>query len=260
MILGSDLIDFSPIWTWLLLTTRFAGILLVLPGIGTERIPMTMHFYAASVLAVALTISGIRAPEAASVGELVTMFGSELVLGYAMGLIPAIVLSGLSVAGQVISGAIGLGQANMIDRSLGGSVSIISQVQVLLATVIFLFLDGHHAVLRVAGGAVGELGIGLFRPDQHTAEILLQRLIDSFELAVLVAAPVLATSLLTQFVLGLVTKFVPQVNIFIISLPLGVLIGFFVIEATIPGLVNHVIAEFVKTEELVGSIGVINSP
>ena len=118
---GSQLFDVMPLWTFSLLLMRFTGLMLGLPGLGTNQVAVPFRFAAAAVLSVAVLLSGVRASEPAHMAELVMMMMSELTLGYAFGFIPSFVLAGLAVAGQTISGAIGLGQANMMDRSLGGT-------------------------------------------------------------------------------------------------------------------------------------------
>lgn len=252
--LGSDIIDFSTVWVFLLLLARFAGVLLSLPGIGTEQLSDDIRLYAALVLALAFTCTGMTAPEAKNTPELVVMFASEFGYGWLLGAIPSFVLAGVGVAGQVISGSIGLGQANMMDKSLGASVSILSKIQISVATLVFLFMDGHQVILRAAGGEPGTIALAVFRPDANMAQILIERLATSFDLAVVVSAPVLVTTLVTQFILGLITKFVPTVNIFIISLPLSILVGLYVVEFTYPGMVQHLLAEFTKTEEILGAL------
>ncbi|MCB0324001.1 MAG: flagellar biosynthetic protein FliR [Bdellovibrionales bacterium] len=252
--LGSDLVDLTPLLAWVLLLCRFSGIFFAIPGIGTEEVPPTFRLFGAVSISAALMFTGATAPQPAHLGELLLMIGSELTLGYLIGSMPAFVLGGLAVAGQVIAGAIGLGQANMIDRSLGANVSVLARLDMMVATAVFLAIDGHHAILRSACGVPGELGLGLWRADAGTAQLLTSQLVSSFELALRVSAPILVTTLVTQFVLGLITKFVPQVNIFIISLPLSVIVGLYLMAYTFDGVARHTMHEFEQTEELVGRL------
>jgi flagellar biosynthesis protein FliR len=133
-------------------------------------------------------------------------------------------------------------------------VSFISRTNLVVGTIVFLFLDGHHVIILAAIGHLGEFGLGVFRINASLGPFLLQQVIQSFELAVNIAAPILATTLVTQFVLGLITKFIPQVNIFIISLPLTILIGFYIIIYTLPGIAEHLVHQFSQLEELTGQV------
>lgn len=252
--LGSEILDLNPILAWVLLITRFGGIFFALPGVGTEEVSPIFRLWAAITIGMSIIFSGAKAPEPAHLGELILMIGSEFTLGYLLGSIPAFIMGGLAVSGQVVAGSIGLGQANMIDRSLGGNVSVLARLNIMVATTVFLLIDGHHAIIRAASGNPGELGLGLWRANLDTSAILLNHLVNCFELALRVSAPILVTTLITQFVLGLITKFVPQVNIFIISLPLSVIVGLYLMAYTYDGLAEYTVDEFAKIEEIVGSI------
>ena len=247
-------VDLLPVWTWFLLLIRGLGLFISVPGIGGERVPPLVRASVAMVIAFSVTMAGVRAdtPEDLFQGGL--MITTELLLGVIIGLIPAIIIGGIGVAGQVSSGTIGLGQANMIDPSLGANISVLSVVQTLVGTIIFLFVDGHHALIRAVAGGNGGIGVGNFRPDMDTAIIIGQRFSESFELAIAVAAPILVTILITQFVLGLVTKFIPQINIFIISLPLTIGVGLFIIAFSWNGFARHVHTELTTMEETLGSL------
>ena len=244
---GREILDFIPFWTWALILTRFAGVFIALPGIGTEQIPSSFKYWAALALSLALASTGIRAKEPAHFMELALMLSSEFMFGYVIGAIPSFIVAGAAVAGQAVAGTIGLAQANMIDVSLGGSVAVLSRIKALFTTAVFLAIDGHHAVIRAATMTSDTISLGVFRPDALVAEVLLNQLVMSFQMALAIAAPVLITSLITQFVLGLISKFVPQLNIFLITMPLLLLVGLYVVEHTLPSIRDVVVERFEDT-------------
>lgn len=252
-------IDFSSLWTWFLLFTRFSGLLHVLPGVGTEEVPFTFRIPLALVLGFVVMFTGAHAavPESIAEGGLIIL--TEFALGYLLGIIPSLIISSLALAGQVIAATIGLAQATLIDISLGDQVSVLSRLQSLIATVVFLAVDGHHVVIRAASMIGNDVGIGLYRPGMDVFMILAERFSASFELAVIISGPILVTILVTQFVLGLLTRFIPQVNIFIISLPLTIGVGLFIIQYTMPGFLIRMSKEFGTLQELIGRILVAGS-
>ncbi len=242
-------------WTWFLLWTRIIGVLSSLVGIGTEQVPSIFRLTAASFLSftVALAISA-RAPlpDQLVAGGAMVIF--EFLLGYLIGSIPTLILTGVSVAGQATNGIIGLSQAFMIDPSLGEHVTVFARLQMLIAVIVFLTIDGHHAVLRAATGVGSNLPIGAFRIDGELTLFLVDRFADAFELALTLTAPVIVTVLVTQFVLGLITRAVPQMNVFIMSLPLTILLGFFVIAFTFTSLGEHITAALIPLEEHLATV------
>jgi len=253
-------IDFSMLWAWMLLFTRMTGMLTSMPGIGTDQVPESYRMMPAMLLAMCAVLGGVRADIPHGMADGGAMMIAEYALGWVFGFVPTLTLGGLAVAGQLISGSIGLAQANMIDVSLGESVSIISRIKLQLATILFLFMDGHHIVIAAASGMAKDVGVGMFRPDMNTFNILFERFAGAFELALVVSAPIIVASLLTQFVLGLVTKFVPQVNVFIISMPLSILAGLYIVLATVYGLADHSYIDLKNLEETLGRIIVSQAP
>ena len=244
--IGSTIIEIEIFWSFFLIMMRFSGVLFALPGIGTDQYGPQWRFYLAIIIALSLTIAGVRMPYTEVALEMILLTVAEFALGALIGSVPGFVLAGLGVAGQVIAGTIGLGQANMIDRSLGNNVSIIAQLKIMFATVVFLILEGHHTIIRFAASLPDALKF--FHPDMTTAQLITAQLSHSFELAVMVSAPILVTALITQFILGLVTKFIPQVNIFIISLPLTLGLGLYLIAYSFPGITTHLVKEFGSIE------------
>ena len=250
----SDLYDFSFLWTWLLLAARGIGLLLVLPAIGTQQVPAPVRMILAFIMALAIALSGVKAEMPENTIDILAVIGMEFVLGSLIATIPLMILSALSITGQVVSGTIGLGMANLIDPSIGQNVSMLSRVEVLLATALFVAIDGHHEVVRAMVGVDGTGQLGLFKPNMDLAMYFLHRFSESFDLAILCSAPILVSILLTQFVLGLITKSVPQVNIFIISLPLTIGMGLYITAFTFPGVIENLLADFSYLDEHIARI------
>ncbi len=242
--------DFHPFWTWFLLFVRFSGVFTALPGIGTEEVPLTFRVPLTVIVAAAITLTGAHAEYPRNLAEGGLIIGVEFLLGYILGVVPSLISAGLALAGQLSATSIGLNQASVIDPTLGEHVTTLGRIQGLLGVALFLAIDGHHTVLRAAADISTDVGLGLFRPGDATAELFLQRIIASFIFGIRIAAPILVVSLICQFVLGLITKFVPQVNVFIMSTPLTILVGLYVFAFTLPELIRHVRVEYSAVEEV----------
>lgn len=242
--------DLTSGWTWFLLVMRLTGVFHALPGVGTDEVPLPFRSLFVLVLAAVLVTFGAEAQLPNSIAEAGLMIGTEMVLGYVLGAIPALIVASLALSGQLTSTAIGLGQASLIDPSLGEHVSALSRIEQLLATALFLAVDGHHAVIRAASTVSKDVGIGMFRPDAATAEIFLTRFQDSFNLAITLSGPIIVVTLVMQFIFGLITKFVPQMNIFFMSMPITILLGLFVFEYTLPEMLPLMLKEFARIDEI----------
>jgi flagellar biosynthesis protein FliR len=244
----------APLWTFFLILTRIVTLLYVLPGIGTEQVPIQFRLYLALSISVIVSISIPQIPMPDSAHAVVLALLAEFLFGMVLSLLPSIVIGGLAVSGQVVAGVIGLAQANMMDRSLGESVSVLARFNMLLGTLVFLAINGHHVLLKAVTMELGNPKPGVFTSFTTAIETLTIAFSASFELAITIAAPILIATLISQFLLGLITKFVPQVNIFIISLPLSIFMGLYIMGFTIQPFNNLLVNEFRLLEEYAGVI------
>ncbi len=248
------MLDFSALWTWALLFTRFTGMFFSLPGIGTDQVPESLKILPALIIAACVVIGGAKVDYPQTMAEGALMLFSEFSLGYLLGMIPSIIIGGIAVAGQIISGSIGSGQANMLDLSLGEPISVLSRIKIQLAIFIFLLIDGHHYVIKAAAGISRDIGIGMFRANGEIASFLIARFSASFEFSLILCTPIIVAALLTQFILGLITKFIPQINVFIISMPLTLLVGLYIMGETMPGFMQLLLNNFVEMENVLSRI------
>ncbi len=253
-ILGTAKLDIAALWTFILIADRLLAILFLLPALGTDQVPETLRYQTGVLIAFVASISVPRVPMPEELHNIVAMLAGEFALGAVISLLPTLALGGLSVSGQIISGVIGLSQASMIDRTLGEAVSIISKINLQIGTLIFLFLNGHHVVLKSITLNLGFVNNLTQDSVSKSVEILSESFTSSFELAIIISSPILIASLISQFILGLITKFVPQMNVFIVSLPLSVLMGLYMMEFTLEPFCNRVEKEFTQLEEKTGAL------
>jgi flagellar biosynthetic protein FliR len=247
-------LDTDPLWIFFLVASRLLALFYLMPGIGTDQVPEQFRYYTVVLIAAICAMSLPAQPMPEELHLVLLFLGSEFTVGVLLSLFPSIILGSLSVSGQIIAGVIGLGQANMIDRSLGESVSVLAKFNILLGTLIFLGMNGHHVLLKACTFHVGQIVLGGNFSLERGVELLSQCFSSSFELSIVLSAPILIATLISQFLLGLMTKFVPQMNIFIISLPLSILMGFYMIGFTLDPLIGNIEKEFSTLEELSGAI------
>lgn len=247
-------LNIDPMWVFFLVACRLLALFYLLPGIGTDQVPDQFRYYLVIIIAAiaAMSLPSQRIPE--HLHEILLVLASEFSLGVILSLFPSMILGGLSVSGQIIAGVIGLGQANMIDRSLGESVSILAKFNLMVGTIVFLSMNGHHVMIKAATLNVGQVILGSGFSMENSIGLLSECFSSSFELAIVVSAPILIATLISQFLLGLITKFVPQVNVFIISLPLSILMGFYIINFTMDPFIENIEARFLQLEELSSAV------
>ena len=236
-------------WTLMLLSTRFTGMMLAIPGIGEGARGLLVRGPAIMVLSFTCIGSGALAELPGSIIDLVLQAGAEFAFGFMIGLIPLLVLAGVKLAGQLSGTTMGLGAGQLMDPNLGINVSDLSRIFGDLCTVLFLMLGGHHAVIYAVSGMGGRIVPGSFVPGEITLNLMITASSEVFRLGAMVSAPVVVALLLTQFVMGLLTKAVPAVNIFIVSFPLTIGIGLILSMLSLPEILHFVQREYSESDK-----------
>ena len=226
------------IWTFLLLIVRYTGLLACLPGIGMGERGLAVRIPAIIVLAFASTGAGQYATFPNDWALMIIAAGSEFLLGFMMGMIPLLVVAGIEGAGHLSSINMGLGAAQLFDPTTNASVSSVERILGDLTVLIFLALGGHHIVIHAVAGLGGTIVPGTFGITENSISLLIDRSADIFRVCVLVAAPCVTALLLTQFVMGLITKAVPTVNVMIVSFPITICIGLAITLLSLPEIFN----------------------
>ena len=241
-------------WTFLLLVTRFTGLMAFLPGLGMGVSGLVVRLPAILILSLAALSTSPVAPMPTDMALMMVSFLGEFMLGSAIGMIPLLVIGGVQMAGQLASTTMGLQPSQLIDPSFNVSLSDVSRIYSEIVIIIFMMLGGHIVAVQVAAGLGGQLIPGTFVPGDITLDVLIGKAGDIFRLGVVLSGPVIVALLLTNFVMGLISKAVPTINIFIISFPLTIGIGLLLSILVLPELFSVVVREFGTIEPAITTL------
>ena len=152
----------------------------------------------------------------------------QILIGLTLGLVFQVASAALVVAGQAISGSMGLSMANMVDPNMG-SVPVLSQLFNVMGTLVFLGMGGHLIVFGLVIESFKLLPIG----QPFFSQDMLGKMINwssmMFLGALLIALPVMMTLLFINIGLGFVARAAPSLNIFTVGFPALILMGFLVL-------------------------------
>lgn len=188
---------------------------------------------------------------AAGVREVFVQIG----IGAMMGLILQVVTAAVVVAGQAISGLIGLAMANMIDPNVG-NVPVLAQLLQILSILVFLGLGGHLVLISVVLESFYTAPIGAIPDLDFLYRMFLSWTAMIFLGALLIALPVLGIMLLVQIGMGIITRAAPALNIFAVGFPMLLLLGILFIFLALPVMVSRIenlwLLAFLRLQELIG--------
>ncbi|MCL6451313.1 MAG: flagellar type III secretion system protein FliR, partial [Acetobacteraceae bacterium] len=221
----------------LLLLPRLGGLVALAP-VFSGRYVAAAKVGLALVLGMVL-LPVVKVPEElpqTPAGLAVTV-GAELLVGLAMGYATMLVFTAVQVAGQMLDMQMGFGIVNVIDPQFGTPLPLVGNFLQVLALLVFLLMDGHHLVLSALVGSYRAipLGGGVWRGD--LLGVLTDLFAQMFNTAVAIAVPVLGALFLVNLALGIVSRTLPQMNVFVIGLPLGIIAGTAVLALALPFLV-----------------------
>ena len=222
--------------TFLLILFRSAGLFLISPILGHRSIPVLIKVGLSIMLAIILipVIGDAPVQEINSIWLLAMLAAKEMLIGFIIGLFFAILFIAVRIGGNVVGYQIGLIIANVFDPESNSQTSILGEFWYVIAVLIFLAIDGHHAIISALSDSYQLVPIGVFNFDGLAGEQLIRISAYAFTIAIKLAAPVMITLFLTEVALGVVARTVPQMNIFIVGIPIKIGIGFLVLAAALP--------------------------
>jgi len=206
---------------------RLSIILFMLPIFSSAGVPATLKVLIVTSFSVMLfpVIRQNIQPIPLEFASLALVVIGELIYGILFSLSMLLILSAFELAGDLIGFQMGFGFAQTADPLTGARFNVLSVWTQLLATMIFLSVNGHHVVLKVLVESFTTIPIGSFALDSGLFAKMLLLSGMLFILAIKLAAPVLAVLILTHVGLGLMSKFAPQINIHATSFPITITIG-----------------------------------
>jgi len=207
-----------------------AGIVLnMLPFLGSVNFPPQFRIGMAVAVSLVLTpVLDFQVPKTAIPIAVLR----EILFGMIFGLVARFVFYAVEMAGQVMSNATGLSMATIYNPEIGQSTEV-AQLFSIIATLLFFAVDAHHELILlfvksfewVPLGAINASGI-------MTTGVSFATLI--FVLALKLSAPVLIIMLITNLLLGFVSKAAPQMNVFFVGYPVYLFLGFFTMLVSLP--------------------------
>ena len=235
----------------MLASVRPGAAFLAAPVFGAPQVPVLLRF----VLAVAVGVPGsllatvILPPEGlASVAGSALIIG-EVIIGLALGFALQTGFAATSIAGEAIGNAMGLGFAATIDPMSGNGTPAIGQVLTILATLLFLAMDGHLAFISVVLESYRLLpvGGGLLSAEAVGAVVKLGGAM--FAASVVLALPVVTGVILVQLVMAMLARSAPALNLFAVGLPAALLGGLVLFAFAMPMLGGAITRSLVATLE-----------
>jgi flagellar biosynthetic protein FliR len=231
---------------------RITGLMIFAPFLGNQSVPPRIKAMLALSLTALLYPAVARGQASLDITRLPQMAISELLVGLLMGLCVNAVFDALQLAGHVLGVQMGFSLASLMDPQTQADTPVLSVFYQTMALLIFLRLDVHYWLLRGLTNSFDYLPAGTATLSGGATELMLRQASGIWYSGVQIAAPVLAATMIADFVLAFVGRASPQLPVMFIGLSVKTVLGLFVVLATIslwPSMLERYYGEALATGE-----------
>lgn len=213
-----------------LVLARLAGIFSAIPLFGGERVPRTIRVALVLVMTlVCYPVLKTKIPQLPTdTVSLVILIMRETLIGISLGLLSRIIFAAVEFCGQLVGMQMGFSMSSMFDPSMG-QVPLLATFQLLLAMLLFMTLEIHHVFIRAIVDSYRIMPPGSWHMSGGLMRFFVTLTSGMFVTGVKLAAPVMVALLATSVVLGIMARSFPQMNIFMLSMPLNIGVGMLVL-------------------------------
>jgi flagellar biosynthetic protein FliR len=217
--------------TYLLVFARIGTMVMLLPGLGELSVPVRVRLTVALLLA-ALLVPLHRSAyvlDLKSFGPVIVMLIEEIAIGAVLGVTARLTISALQVAGSVVAQQLGLGFVTAVDPTQGQQGLILGNFLTLLGLTLVFAADLHHLVIAAINDSYA-----LFKPGElpivgDAAALTTRTVANAFRIGIQLSAPFLVFGLLFNLGLGVLSRLMPQMQVFFVGVPLSILVGFLIL-------------------------------
>jgi flagellar biosynthetic protein FliR len=230
-------VSFLPVLAaaFLLSFARVGTMVMLLPGLGELTVSPRVR------LTIALVLTAVIMPlhrgdyqiDLRAFGPVLLTLGQELLIGIVLGLLARLTIASLQIAGSVVAQQMGLGFVTAVDPTQGQQGMIVGNFLGVLGVTLIFATDLHHLVIAALNDSYT-----LFRPGEipvlgDVANILTTTVTGTFRIGVQLAAPFLVFGLLFNLGLGVLSRLMPQMQVFFVGMPLSILVGYLILMLVI---------------------------
>lgn len=226
--------------TIILIFIRVTSFIVVSPGFSIKGLPSVAKI----ALSMGITLAAYSAvpvmeQEAGTVVFAVLVI-KEVLLGIALGFITKLFFTAVEIAGNFVDFQVGFSMGAVYDPSMGINVSYYGKIYYWLSMCVFYLTNLHHVVIKSLVKSFESVPISSTDLGDFGVEGMMKLLGIIFELAFNIAVPMMIVALLTEVILGLISRSVPQINVLILGMPLKIVASFVMMLVLLPTLVKNI--------------------
>ncbi|HEX2084184.1 MAG TPA: flagellar biosynthetic protein FliR [Solirubrobacteraceae bacterium] len=219
-----------------LVLARVSPLFVLAPLFSSQLMPPRVRGIVAVALAIGLVPVVARERISMDTFELAGLVGKELLVGLAFAFAIGALFAALSVAGTFLDTSIGFSFGAIVDPISGAQSAVLAQLYALIGVLIFIAIGGDAWVVQGVAQTYDLVPLHAFPSLGAMTSGALTAFVGIFGAAIQVAGPVLLALILTDAAFGMVSRVVPQLNVFAVGFAAKIVVGLLVLGVTLPFL------------------------
>jgi flagellar biosynthetic protein FliR len=219
---------------FMLTFARVGTLVMLMPGIGEQLIPVRARLSLALLLTlVMLPLARPLLPAGDAPGAVIGVLIGEIAVGLVLGLAVRMVVAALQTAGNIVAQQLGLAFAMTVDPAMGGQQAAIGNFLTLLGITLIFAADLHHLAIMAISDSYTLLPPAGVPETGDAASLAIRAVGRGFALAVQISAPFIVFGILFNLGIGVLSRLMPQLQVFFLALPATILVGMLVLLAVV---------------------------
>lgn len=181
---------------------------------------------------------------------LIPLVFKEIIVGLSMGFIINLVFSIAQMAGQMMDFSIGFSMMTLFDPIASENLSVMGRVLYWLSLMVFMLVDGHLIVVKALIDSFKVVALGGFTFLPQHSTYMIHIIFEFFVIGFKIAIPIILILLITEIVLGLVSRIMPQLNAMILGMPIKLLVGLSAFGVLIPMIMKVIVTNFGRLDDI----------
>lgn len=233
--------------TFMLVFARIGAMVMLLPGLGEENIPVRIK------LAIALLLTLVILPlhraayqiDMQSITALLVLMMHEIVIGVVLGATARVTLSALQVAGSVVAQQLGLGFVSTVDPTQGQQGLLIGNFLTMLGLTLLFATDSHHLVIAALNDSYAIFAPGEAMASGDVASLATRAFTAAFKIGIQLSAPFLVFGIVFNIGLGVLARLMPAMQVYFVGVPLSILAGFLILALVLVTMMGTFLEYFI---------------
>ncbi|MEG0181025.1 MAG: fused FliR family export protein/FlhB family type III secretion system protein [Peptostreptococcaceae bacterium] len=222
------------IFVFIRLIAFFSCINIIFPSGTPKAFKITFSLFMSVIISFTIDVN----VEINNLYNLIYITVMETITGLVLGYITSICINSLKIAGSLIDQQLGLSMISIYDPNSHDNTTLIENIIYWVGIMVFFSINGHHRLITGISQSFKIIKVGSYILENNYSYIV-NVFIQCFVIGFKIAVPIILALIITDFIMGLISRSVPQLNVMIIGMPLKVIVGIMFFVISLPFILNE---------------------